>query len=776
MPLGAIAQMGERLNGIQEVSGSIPLGSTKTKRRRVLASTRRRFAFVNGVCEPPAPAMGFFVLASFVTNAAHAVASTRGSEKREKDSLLISSLRSKLALAILFSLAVVMVPAALFGWRALDAVQENLGTAYARNVTQFNKQRLLTPVLRELAMAQRFADSETTRRFLLDEKNPVKRELFFAEAERYRKAFDEHSYFLASAISHNYYFNDEKSSRRETPRYVLHPNDPDEKWFFNTLRDTENFNLNVDTNPKLKATKVWFNVIVKDGNRKIGIAGSGLNLSGFLDRFANTDERGVTPMILNKIGAIQAHPGRKLIDYHLATDKGEHSLVYRLLPEPRDRDAMREALATSAKNPENIQLLWAKVGGKRELLATTFIPELQWYVVTAVDLQAARVLDNRLWISALLIGALLLILLLAGIAFATNRILLAPLLKLTTAARGVAAGDYARQLPAAGADELGELTRTFGAMASQVESHTRELESKVQERTRELVSVNRNMAAANKQIGDSIQYAKMIQDSILPAAQIGRALGENCFVLFRPRDVVGGDYYLFHEDESGYLIGVVDCAGHGVPGAFMTMMAHSALASSIEKYGLSNPAALLTEMDARLRSMLQDDAQYSRVATHMDVALAFVENASAPSASAPNASAQDAPAPSASTRVTFSGAKLSLYWCDENEVHEIKGGRRTVGDRRAPTFENAMIDAPPNRTFYITTDGLLDQAGGPKGLSFGTARFAELLKKQGARPMRAQGQAFAEMLQEYQGALPQRDDILALGFRIPSHDDKDKDA
>ncbi|MBV9470429.1 MAG: biofilm regulation protein phosphatase SiaA, partial [Abitibacteriaceae bacterium] len=487
--------------------------------------------------------------------------------------------------------------------------------------------------------------------------------------------------------------------------------------------------------------------LVKDGQRKLGLAGTGLDLTQFLNRFITASEAGVTPMVVNRAGAIQAHPDKSLINYSSVNSKGnDQHTVYRLLTRDSDRTAMRNALQRAAQNPDQIQVFWAKLNGHQELLALSYIPELQWCVVTAVDLKAARVIDEQLWLTPLLSVSALLVLLVLAIVIAVNRILLAPLLKLTDSVRAVGAGHYEVALPPAGNDELGELTRAFGTMATQVRSYTDELETKVQERTQELVAVNEQMAAANKKIGDSIKYASLIQNAILPNRELARTLADHHFVLWRPRDVVGGDFYVFRAGEHSCLIGVVDCAGHGVPGAFMTMIAHTVISVAIDTIGLSDPAKILTQVDTQIRAMLQTDAAYAQLATNMDAGLAYVDF---------------------DTRtVTFSGAKVSLYWCDGDNVGEIPGDRYAIGSKRTSVFSNRSMPLDPDRTFYLTTDGLLDQAGGPKGYSFGESRFASLLQQHAQRPFAEQQRAFAEALAAYQGELAQRDDITVLSFRF----------
>ena len=124
--------------------------------------------------------------------------------------------------------------------------------------------------------------------------------------------------------------------------------------------------------------------------------------------------------------------------------------------------------------------------------------------------------------------------------------------------------------------------------------------------------------------------------------------------------------------------------------------------------------------------------------------------------------------------VVFAGAKVSLYWCEGEEVGEIKGDRYTLGGKNIARFANNSVllragstpSAGALRTFYLTTDGLLDQAGGQKGFSFGAARFTELMRRYAHLSLEEQRKAFAEELEKYQGGLAQRDDITLLGFRF----------
>ena len=114
----------------------------------------------------------------------------------------------------------------------------------------------------------------------------------------------------------------------------------------------------------------------------------------------------------------------------------------------------------------------------------------------------------------------------------------------------------------------------------------------------------------------------------------------------------------------------------------------------------------------------------------------------------------------------YAGAKISLYWSDGQTVQEVKGGRRALGDRRQGSYTDIQVEIVPGATYYLTTDGFLDQAGGELGYGFGDTRFAQLLLAHARLPMEQQASALNQVLEAYRGDYPQRDDITLLSFRI----------
>ena len=655
-------------------------------------------------------------------------------------------LRTKSLLALALACLIALIPAAIIGWQVFDSVREHFGRAYVQNVTLLSRQKILAPVSRELALSLRLADSEVTRRFLLNEDDPATRELFFREAEGYRGDLRSQSFFIASALSKHYYFSDRPLATPQPPRYTLSPDKPDDGWFFASVRSPDLYNINVNPDLQLKVTSVWINVQVRDGSRVLGLTGSGLNLNNFLDEFITHSDPGVTPLIVDQSGAIQAFHDASRIAYNSATRAdSRHSSVYGLVGAD-DETPLRQALQRAQSDPQQVQTVWGQFGGKRQLLAVAYIPELRWHVVTAVDLGAARVADAA-WLWPAAIGVVLLVAaMLLGFGYAVERLMLRPLRRLQQSARAIAAGRYDVTLPPAGQDEIGDLSRAFGVMADKVRTHTAELEDKVRERTQALESANREMAEAQKKIGDSIDYASLIQRAILPDRQLVRSLGERHFVLWKPRDVVGGDFYVFRSDGPNCLLGVMDCAGHGVPGALMTMLARAAIDLAIAEAGPSDPAAVLAATDAAIRAMLADAQLPRTLAINTDAGLVYIDWSN--------------------RRLVYSGAKISLYASDGEVLEELPGGRRALGDKRPGQYENVELSLTPGWTYYLVTDGFLDQAGGEHGYGFGSRRFADMLTRHARQPLSEQARAFSQALDDYRGERPQRDDITLLSFRF----------
>ena len=406
-------------------------------------------------------------------------------------------LRGKSLCALVIGCLVALVPGVVIGWSAIKTVREHFGADYVTNFTLLNSYKIFAPISRELALARRFADSDVMRRWLTDEADPERRAQFFKEAESYRRDFQDHSWFVVVDASRHSYFQDEKNHTGTGPVETYTPEK--NAWYFATLRNTESYSINVDYEPAVDVTKVWFNVVVKDGDRKIGIAGTGLDLGEFLRDFIASDTQTVTPMILNREGYIQAHPDKRRIalDSSSGAPPSQPSLLAQL-GDRASRTALQSAMAAAEQEPGKIATASILLDGKRQLAALNYIPDLQWYVMGAVDLSAARLVGPHWYVPLALSLLLLLAVVIAAFSYAVETLAVRPLRRLQHSARAIAEGRYDIALPPPTSDEIGELTRVFGTMADQVRQHTEELESKVRERTRDLVAARDEAQATDR--------------------------------------------------------------------------------------------------------------------------------------------------------------------------------------------------------------------------------------------------------------------------------------
>jgi len=291
------------------------------------------------------------------------------------------------------------------------------------------------------------------------------------------------------------------------------------------------------------------------------------------------------------------------------------------------------------------------------------------------------------------------------------------------------------QLQVHGNDEIARLTDAFNGVLQRQRQAIAQLDT-----------ANQQLRDVNKQVDDSIRYAALLQRSILPDRQLSERFGVDHFVLWQPRDTVGGDYYVFHDDGNRCLAGVADCAGHGVPGAMMTMLARAGIDRFIQQVGLSSPAAILQATNAGMNLVLSE-AQLSRaLATSMDVGLVLLDFEA--------------------EVLRFAGAKISLYWSDGERVEMVKGDARSLWDRRAGTYHDHDLPLRRDCTYYMATDGVFDQAGGELGFGLGSERFCEWLLAHARKPLAEQHEAFTRSIAEFRGEHPQRDDITMLSFRI----------
>ncbi len=287
------------------------------------------------------------------------------------------------------------------------------------------------------------------------------------------------------------------------------------------------------------------------------------------------------------------------------------------------------------------------------------------------------------------------------------------------------------------------------------------LEKKVKQRTleiehqkEEIEAINTTLIAQkglmekrNSDITSSINYARRIQDAVLPDLRSLKRSVPNCFVLYTPRDVVSGDFYWFAQKENEIILAAADCTGHGVPGAFMSILGDSYLNQIVNLQGITKADSILSRLHGQIRRALRQSSTENK--DGMDISICVIDLEQ--------------------QHVTFAGAKRPLLYIQNNTIFEIKGDKHSVGGfhtKAENTYTAHQVSFEKPTTFYIFSDGYVDQFGGEYNRKFMTKNFKKLLLEIHKEPMARQRQILAQRFDEWKGEHKQIDDVIVVGFQM----------
>ncbi len=463
--------------------------------------------------------------------------------------------------------------------------------------------------------------------------------------------------------------------------------DSEDNWFFQSRTSGKAAAVNFDYNPELGDSFAFVNALAGPASSPVAVVGVGMNLHELSEDFAAyKDGKGINLWLIDKQGMIY------LSDVYENNGKN----LKDILPESGHSQVL------GVQGDDRVQVIdYEDQAGKRLDLISYPLRSTELNLLVEIEREETiQFLQTIKWNTVLAVAVSILAIIF--FFFYTSRKLANP---------------YKRTL------ELNQ-----------------QLEEQVARRTREL-------SIRNEEVLDSINYAKLLQQSVLPTqVQLQGQLGEH-FVIWRPRDVVGGDFYWMKKAGGSTLIAVGDCTGHGVPGAFMTLLAVSALNQIVDRDNgiAADPAAVLGQLNRLLKETLHQDDKQGVTDDGLDIGLCLLEE----------------------DRVVFAGAASSLYRLDGNGLNVWKGDRKAIGYRRTPhtySYTNHVLPAA-EASYYMTTDGFYDQNGGERDFSFNKNRFAEMIVRYGNRSLAEQKALFEQELEAYMGNEPQRDDITVLSFR-----------
>lgn len=262
------------------------------------------------------------------------------------------------------------------------------------------------------------------------------------------------------------------------------------------------------------------------------------------------------------------------------------------------------------------------------------------------------------------------------------------------------------------------------------------------------------LAQANRQITDSIEFAAIIQQAFIPEEQELSLFFKDYFTIWEPRDIVGGDIYFFDklDEKNQAILMVIDCTGHGVPGAFVTMLvktlARNLIAHVKEENKRISPAELLSVFNRSLKHLLKQQDKSSLSNAGFDAAIILIDKDE--------------------NELIYAGANIPLFYMKDSKIIIIKADRHSLGYKTSNAdfkFTDHALSFDQTIQFYLTTDGYIDQNGGKKSFPMGKKQFKNILETHTEKTMMEQKRILKEALITYQGNEDRNDDITIVGFR-----------
>jgi serine phosphatase RsbU (regulator of sigma subunit) len=362
------------------------------------------------------------------------------------------------------------------------------------------------------------------------------------------------------------------------------------------------------------------------------------------------------------------------------------------------------------------------------------------------------------------------LILVSYLMYRKTKVITNPIKKLVENVDRITNGNLRERAEVTGNNEITRLSEKFNMMISQLESYYYELEEKVKERTlkiekqKEELSNQRDALAQKntqlneayieieeqkKHIMDSIYYARRIQTAILPSYDLLDQHLREHFIFYMPKDIVSGDFYWMHKIDGLVMIAAVDCTGHGVPGAFMSIVGFNQLNNAINVQKARKASEVLNELNKGVIQTLNENTTVSSIKDGMDMTLCVINYDE--------------------MKMDFAGANNPIILVRNNELIKYKGNRFPIGayiENQKQDFTNNEIALRKGDMIYMFSDGYADQFGGPENKKFMAKRFESMLLEMNEKPIAEQKEFLKTTLYGWMGNHHQIDDILVIGIRI----------
>lgn len=524
-----------------------------------------------------------------------------------------------------------------------------------------------------------------------EEQDKESENLVLNKIENIASSYDYSNVFIAGIRTRHYYFRENSGENENNEKFVvLSQDNPADSWFDEMIRSKKEIALNVDYNRTMDDSFVFVNTIMGSLDNPVGITGVGLSLNEITKEFKEfkVGKESNLWMIDDK-GIIQLSDIRE----DIGKSYGE------FLP----KDVISKIQNEAIKGTENVKVS-QYFNSNHEIIDYAYckLSSSDWILYYEIPRTESISLTYTLRNNTIINVILVLIFFMVLFYVISQKI----------------ANPY-----------------------KQVILINKELETKVNLRTQELKE-------SNQKINDSIEYAKRLQESILPSEQDLQKIFRENFVIWRPKDIVGGDFFWLREIDDVIVLAVGDCTGHGVPGAFMTMTVNAILHNIVNTVNKDDPSIILRELHLQLKQILNKSSNPNSVDDGLDISIFCISKKSS---------------------LSYLGANIELYIKRDQEVSIIKPQSKGVGYSYIDLKEslvNEIIEIQEGDIFIVSTDGFIHQNGGNKNYPFGKKRLYNMIKECKNEDFNLIKAEFETELEGYMNDEQQRDDITVFAFRI----------
>ena len=399
-----------------------------------------------------------------------------------------------LQVVISISIVAIILSVAFIYYTLSNKVNE-LSKKFAVQYALKEKSRITSPIKKEIALVQNLADSPILRKWAQNENNEDLKAKALAELESYRKNFQDSSYFFIIDESKNYYFNNSKNEYLNNQyQYTLDEENEDDKWYFATMEQVDDYYINMNYDRALKTTKLWIDAIIYNTeDKKIGMLGTGFSLDRFIQDFLKSDSKFVTPLLFDSKGYIRAYQDTNLIELctiNKEVSKTDEKTVFKLL-QGKDADKLQSMMNDLSNNSNKVSTVKFEMQNDNRIAAVTYIQSMNWFIMTLLD--NSKILNMWDFLPTIAVLIVSLFVIAGAIIFFINRFILKPISHLTEFTKVIADGNYDKKISMDFDNEFGTLADSFNKMANTINKHINHLEELVEQRTEELEERNKEL-------------------------------------------------------------------------------------------------------------------------------------------------------------------------------------------------------------------------------------------------------------------------------------------